>query len=659
MQRAGAARSVDTITYNQALVLGRLKRYEEAEQQLRSVPSFQLSEVNQGIFRCLQGDHAAGVQLLESGSAGKDQSSKLYYNRALAYLKLDRLPEASKTIDEAIRLRGNEPVYRLLKGDVLLTQGKHREALSQYRSLGNQKDVARLLPVRIGNSLLGLKKYEEAATIFEKYLQQLDRTHHFWACYGLASARYALKQFPAAVMQFRHATQLEPQSAAAHLGLGHAFCSQHDYKQARQEYETALQLKPNNSYAHLGLGVVSCKQGAYEESLEEFEKAGEAFNPKDPSLADCYLSRGLAQLEMGKNQLAMADFLTAINLNKDLPAAYAGVSDVYRKNENFLQAIRYMDKAVSLEPQNDKLLTNKGNLYLKVSNMDEAYPMFMWALRHNPRNVNALNGMGVALLERDHIERAQTLYDSLISRGHHKAYLYNNRGIVRSYVALKLEKAKDFHNSRQYFYRSLKDFEKAQKLDSSTKYYQNNLGNVYKNMQDFGNAIKSYESYLSKTAINNMGVLFASNSKGTISKHYLNIAIDLDSTNQIYHYNRYRVFNEFFKDSLHTNNDVARAGTLVLTNSISAKYSRDGYINIYMYDYAFDKIEFPGEHFFPILPENPPHPDFRPIDDLLMMDIKAERADSRVSPPIQVKSKRMPKPRRSRANSGTDCPKII
>ncbi|WP_266365568.1 tetratricopeptide repeat protein [Tellurirhabdus rosea] len=658
LQRASAARPVDTVVYNKALVLGKMQRFAEADQLLQSVSGFHFAEANRGIYRCMQGDVPSGLTMLENSSAGKAQAGQLIYNRALAYYQLDRLPEAQRAIEEALRQRGTEPVYRLLKGDIFLKQGKHREALAVFRSLQGDPSMSRFLPIRIGNVMLGLKQYEEAAELFENYLLARDRVYHFSACYGLGNARYGLKQYARAVQAFRHAVLLEPQSSAAHLGLGHAFTSQRDYKNARESYETVLRLQPENKSAHLGMGVVAYRQGKYEESMEEFELAGDLFNPKDPTLADCFLNRGLARLAMGRNQPAMKDFFQVIQLDKRNAAAHAGVSEVYRKNDNFLQAIRYMDQAVHLAPNNDHLLTNKGNLYLKTGNMDEAYPMFVWALKYNPRNINALNGLGAVLVERDRIERAQAIYDSLITHGHHKSFLYNNRGIVRSYLALKLERAKDFNNSRQYYYRSLKDFERAASLDSSRKQYYNNRGNVYKNIKDFGNAIQSYQGHLDRTAINNMGVLYASNADGKASHYYLNLAIDLDSTNQIYHYNRYRLFKDYFNDSLNTREDRRQAGSLVLTNSISAKYSKDGYINIYLYDYDFDKLEFPGEHVFPIKPELPPPPAYRPLDELVQMDIRAEKANSRVSPSLHITSKKMPKPRRARIASETACPKI-
>lgn len=658
LQRAAAARPTDTVLYNQAIVLGRLQRYDEAASLLQSIPTFHLAQINQGIYQCRNGQIAAGLVNLESVAAGKGTAAEVAYNRAVAHYTQKAYTEAGRNIDQALRIRGGEPTYRLLKADVLMTQQKYREALSIYRSLERTKELAQKLPVRMGNALVGLKQYDEATEVFEDYLKSGDRSAQFSARLGLGNALYGLKDFQRATYEYRQAALLHPQDVLAHTGLGNALCSQRDYKGARQSYETALHLDSTNRHAHLGLGVVSTRQGMYEEALERFEQAGDLFTPSDPALADCYLSRGLAMMEMNKSDAALPDFQTVIRLNRDHPAAYAGISDVFRKKDSFRAAIEYIDRAISRAPDNDRLLTNKGGLYLKVDQMDAAHDSFSWALNHNVRNVNSLNGIALAWLEKDQIDRAEALYDSLIARGHRKAFLYNNRGIVRSYKALRLEKDKQLNQSRQYFYRSLQDFKKAQQIDSTRKFYQNNIGNVYKNIREYDNAMRSYQAYLSKTAINNMGVMYASNANGRYSRHYLDIAISLDSTHRAYQYNRYKVYEQFYKDSLRYRPDVLLAKQFMPTQSISAKYSRDGYINIYTYDYDFDRYDIPGDHFFPIRTETPPAQDFRPLDDMLLMDVKAERSNSRVTPPVQVKTKRMPKSPRIRGGGSTKCPKL-
>lgn len=658
LKRATAGRLSDTLLYNQAIILSQLKRYEEAANLMQQIPTFAHAQTNQGIFVCLSGDVKTGLSLLEKTPGGKN-ADKVAFNRAIAHLHVRQFDEANRAASEAVRMRGGEPLYRLVKADALLGLGKHQEALNAYEALEKDAKLAAMLPVRIGNALLGLKRYEEAAAAFTNYLLSGDRSNQAAARFGLANAFYGQKEFTKAVAEFRRAVQFRPQWVEARTGLANALCSTRDYRSARIEYEAALTLKPDDPYSHLGLGVVSHRQGLHEQALEHFAKASKVLDDKDKALADCFLSLGLTKLEMNQLDSALVHLNVAMRLNKDHPAAYAGASEVYRKKESSRYTLEYLEKAIRLSPQNDKMLTNKGNMYLKLGDMDQAYENFYWALNHNPQNINALNGLSISLLEKDRIEQAEMVLDSLINRGHHKAFLLNNRGIVRSYRALKFEKLKDMHNARQYYYRSIRDYERSRDLDSTHKTYYNNLGNVYKNTGEYDKAVKSYLGHLDRSAINNLGVLYARNGKGDFGRHYLNVAITIDSASLVYRFNRYKVYNEFFKDSLAKRPDILQGQNLMPTNSISSKYSKDGYINIYLYDYDFEHYEFPGDHYFPIQNDTPIPPDYRPLDDLLAMELPKNSTSFRVAPPVRITSKRMPKSRRARQTGSTRCPKII
>lgn len=658
LQRASAGRPSDTLLYNQAIILSRLKRYEEASQLLQQIPTFAHAQANQGIFFCMSGDPKMGLALLENTSGGKG-ADKIAFNRSVAFLHAGQYEEASRAASEAVRSRSGEPVYRMVKADALLGLGKYREALQTYEALEKEPELAKMLPVRTGNAQLGLKEYDDAVKTFTTYLLSGDRTFQAQARYGLANAFYGQKEFAKAVAEYRRAVQFRPQWVEARTGLGNALCGLRDYRSARIELEAALALAPENPNIHLGLGVVSHRQGLHEQAIEHFAKAPDLFDEKDKDLADCFLSLGLTHLELNQLDSALTHLNVSMRLNKDHPAAYAGASEVYRKKDSFRYTLAYLEKAIRLSPQNDKMLTNKGNMYLKSGNMDEAYHNFSWALHHNPQSINALNGLSISLLEKDRIEQAESVLDSLINRGHHKAFLHNNRGIVRSYLALKFEKQRDMHNARQYYYRSIRDYERSRDLDSTHKTYYNNLGNVYKNTEEYAKAIKSYQGHLDRSAINNLGVLYARNANGDFGRHYLNIAITIDSASLVYRFNRYKVYNEFFKDSLAKRPDILQAQALMPTNSISSKYSKDGYINIYLYDYDFEHYEFPGDHFFPIQNDKPTPPDYRPLDDLLSMEVLKSPAEVQRPVSTRVTSKRMPKPRRARMAGSTKCPKII
>ncbi|GAA4450908.1 hypothetical protein GCM10023189_12240 [Nibrella saemangeumensis] len=652
LDRADAGRPSDTLRYNRALVLGRARRYEEAA-HLMSQLNFQHSQLNEGIFRCLMGDVRQGVRLLETATSHPDRASQLLYNRAQAHLLDDNPADAERTIEAAIRQKNN-PRYKILKGDILLARERYSEALHIYEVLYRKEEQHNPgLLVRLGKALLGLKKYPEAQVYYQRYLSLLHPDYHFEARYGLASAFYGQRDYRRAASEFRSAVSLKPTSVPAHVGLGNALCSLKNYKEARTAFESAVALDVCHPLAQLGLGVVSYRQGNFEAALEALTQADAAFDDKDPDLADAFLSRGMVLLTFNRLDEALADLHKSARLNRTA-AAYAGISEIYRKKDSYRYAVEFLEKAIRLSPQNDKLLTNIGNMHLMVNKIHEAHPSFSWAIRHNRHNVNALNGMGITLLEMDNLPAAMALYDSLIAHGQHRSFLFNNRGIVYAYMALRMEKEKQPHKAKQFYHRALRDFEMAREADSTRKQYFNNMGNVYKNTGEFGKAFASYEGHLDRSALNNMGVAFAVQNKGDIARYYLNLAIQLDSANVVYQYNRYKVYQRYFNDDLERRPDIARSQQLLPTNSISARYSKDGYINVYLYDFEFDPYTFPGEHHFPIQPAPLRPAELTMVDDFLFMVEETPESPK----PQRDKPGKMPKQKRPRNLGSTSCPVI-
>jgi tetratricopeptide (TPR) repeat protein len=610
LQPGGSLPDSDTLRYNLALVKGQQADYAGAVTLLGQTMRFPNAQFNRGVFLCRDGQWERGSSELATAS-GQSIRAKLAYNRGLAQLRQPTADGTSQQAEalfgEAARLDPREPTYRFARGDGLMARGKFDEAFRTYRQAHDDRAAPTLL-VRMGHALLALKRAEEARESFQAYLTSGDRTLNTSAHFGLGQAWYQLGDFRRAVLEFRKASLLDPTSVAARTGLGHALCSQLDYRGALAEYDQALQLQPDDPHAHLGRAVVQYRLNRYPEALIDFGYARELLDSTNREHVDFFISRGYARLKTNQVQTAEQDFSTARRLAPKSAVALAGLSDVYLKKNAFRAARHHLDLALERDPKNAQLLVNRGNLHLHFDDYLPAARDFRQALGYDDRNLNAHNGLGVALIEMDQLEEALARYDSLIGRGHHRSVLYNSRGIVHSYLGLKHDKLNEFHAGRQSYARSLKDFEKAQKIDSLRRFYQNNLGNVYKNIERYDDAVRSYQGYLSKTAINNMGVLLASNDKYAASQHYLNVAIKLDSTSFVFLYNRSKLYREAFKDSVDAARRDLRRGELLLpSNTIAAKYSKDGYLTIYTFDYQYEELKFPGEHRFPTLPA-PLHP---------------------------------------------------
>jgi len=119
-------------------------------------------------------------------------------------------------------------------------------------------------------------------------------------------------QHQQAVKAFQQATQLNPDSADAYLGLGNSYYELESYKDAASAFRQILKNNPNNSTALFYLGLSLIQQKKYSDSIPHFKKAGK-LDPDFKQLSLFYI--GEAQSELGKLQEASETWKQAIQVN--------------------------------------------------------------------------------------------------------------------------------------------------------------------------------------------------------------------------------------------------------------------------------------------------------------------------------------------------------
>lgn len=640
----------DTLLYNLSLVTGQLKQYNEALQLMSQTGVGKRYLHNKGVWQAQLGQLEQSITTW----AQAPRTDTLLFNLALATYRLGHLDEAldwSKRIGFA-----RNPVFHELYGNVLFRQKKYKEAERFYEKSERLDETPRLL-VQRGNAHLAQHEYRQAEALFGEYLENKHAPYRFWARLGLGHALYRQQNYEQAVPEYNAACQLNPNAADAWLGLGHAYVGTGGNRQAQKAYERALAIDSTRKDAWLGLAMVQYRLKNYQEALCCFDQAEGLLNNKNRNHADLYAARAFCKMYTNQHKLAKSDIDSAVRLRKAL-LPYLAMSEYCQREGYFLTSLKWLERAMSISPDaSARMLVNRGNLYLKNRLYEDALDDFTDAHHLDPTNANACNGLGVSWLNLNEIDRAKALYDSLL-RKKNSAVLSNNRGIVQSYLALREQQHRNPAKAQEFYELSLRDFEKGLGLDSAKQAYHVNMGNVYKNQNAEAPAIEKYQKYLSKNAINNMAILFAKGSRKDAARHYADIAVSLDTANSIFLYNRAKLFHDHFKAEFRARKDLQRAFKLAPTQDVALKYSPDGYVTIFMYDYNFESYHFPGDPLFDVRSQ--------PIDDfafLPSLDFIPMRGEGVVMAKIESQHVVTRKQRRFRTASlwqrgTTKCPKL-
>ncbi|MDE2027728.1 MAG: tetratricopeptide repeat protein [Candidatus Omnitrophica bacterium] len=197
-----------------------------------------------------------------------------YNNRAYAYLKQGRLPEALADYNKAISLDKTDTDAYVGRGLVFDAQGDFDKAIADYNTaIAVQPDA---------------KAYNNRG-IF--YFHQ---------------GRWA-----SAVADLTRAIALDPQNEKAYYNRGLSFAKQGRVRRAVADYNKAIALDGANADAYYNRGLAFAQEQYFNEAIFDFNRALE-INPRN---ADAYNNRGIAYAMEGDLNKAVADFNKALTIN--------------------------------------------------------------------------------------------------------------------------------------------------------------------------------------------------------------------------------------------------------------------------------------------------------------------------------------------------------
>lgn len=258
-------------------------------------------------------------------------------------------------------------------------------------------------PVATADTISGGRSYVQAALAY----QEGDRVRAMAALKSalednpnLIMARFLLGtiyrekgEYEAAAGEYRRVVELDPYSYVSHYNLGLMYHLLNRLQEAAISYLQAIRLNPRDAKSNMNLGLVYTALGNAELGLPYVRKAVELA----PDMAEAHANLAVVYDSLRDYRSAEGAYRRAIELDPARVETAVNLGGCLVAQKRYAEAISVYQQL--LRQHDGSLLRERyGYALLYAGRIDDAVREFNAALKLDPRNYHACNGLGEAML---------------------------------------------------------------------------------------------------------------------------------------------------------------------------------------------------------------------------------------------------------------------
>lgn len=279
-------------------------------------------------------------------------------------------------LEAALTLDPGYDRARLALWDVRTSQEDHAAALAAARAVGAASPHARRAQFLAGVSLLSLKQYDEAFTVFKNLLDAAPNAAVLNNLGVIQLRRGSAPEAGKPVYYFTKAAEAEPDDPDLLFNLGYAYALDRDPQGAIYWLREALRRNPADGDAHAVLASALDAAGSAVEAGRERELAAQLSTLPPDSRREA-LPRGLARVRTGLESLRgtgidQAITSTAQRDQRDLAQFYLERGRRLYEAEQDRDAMLELRRAVFLSPYEAEAHLLVGRIHLRAGRPREA-----------------------------------------------------------------------------------------------------------------------------------------------------------------------------------------------------------------------------------------------------------------------------------------------
>ncbi|XP_046910876.1 RNA polymerase-associated protein Ctr9 [Dermatophagoides farinae] len=208
-----------------------------------------------------------------------------------------------------------------------------------------------------------------------------------------------------------------------------------NYKQSADYYKSALkrcqeELQIEEHYLKLIQVTINYNLGRLYEAIHEYNKAEQIYKDilrEHPNYVDCYLRLGCMARDLGQIYEASDWFKEALQVEKDHPDAWSLIGNLHLAKQEYGPGQKKFERILNQESTNQDTysIVALGNVWLQTlyqptkdkekerRHQDRAIQMYRQALKIDPKNIYAANGIGCVLAHKGYTNEARDVFSQV------------------------------------------------------------------------------------------------------------------------------------------------------------------------------------------------------------------------------------------------------
>ena len=189
-------------------------------------------------------------------------------------------------------------------------------------------------------NLLTQKRLKQALFESSQILEKFPNSFTLFNIVGASNA--GLKQYDAALENYKKALEIKPDYAEAYFNMGVTLKDKDDLEAAIDCYKQALMIKPNYAEAHNNIGNILKEKGKPVAAIDCYKRAIMI----KPNYAVAHNNMGSAQKDTGDLEAAIVSYKKALKIRPDYDGVYKNIGSIL-KNVVFTKPISGLQEVIS------------------------------------------------------------------------------------------------------------------------------------------------------------------------------------------------------------------------------------------------------------------------------------------------------------------------